>query len=369
MYYYGVRKFYFSISLLVFFLIKTYAFSQPSKDFRVVGYYCGSSIPVDSFEVEKLTHIIFSFGHLKGNLFHINSKTDSLTIQRMVEMKKRNPDLKVMLTIGGWSGCPTCSDVFNSEKGRQEFAQSVKTNLQFFKADGIDLDWEYPAIKGFPGHSFIKEDKHNFTLLVKNLREVLGKKYEISFASGGFTTYIDSSIEWNETMQYVDFVNIMSYDLVHGYSKQTGHHTPLYSTSQQIESTDNTVKMLLKRGVAANKLVIGAAVYGRYFQVENTNNNGLYQSGYFFKSVSYKLMNDSIINPAKGFELYWDSVAQAPYAINRKRKLFFTYDNECSIKLKTNYALQNGLGGIMFWQLYDDKFHQGLLDVINKQVH
>ncbi len=365
--FYIVRKIYCVLLLLIFVSLNPLQ-AKPNKHFRVIGYYCGSSIPVDSFEIEKLTHIIFSFGHLKGNLFHINNKTDSLTIQRMIAMKGRNPDLKVMLTIGGWSGCPTCSDVFNSKKGRQEFAQSVKTNLQFFKADGIDLDWEYPAIKGFPGHTFRKEDKHNFTLLVQTLREVLGKKYEISFAAGGFTTYIDSSIEWNEVKKYVNFINVMSYDLVHGYSKITGHHTPLFSNSQQIESTDHAVKMLIQQGVERNQIVIGSAFYGRYFRVENINNNGLYQAGYFVKSVSHKFINDSIVNPINGFELHWDSTAQAPYAINRNRKLFFTYENEKSVALKTKYALHENLGGIMFWQLYDDKLHHGLLNEINKQL-
>ncbi|MEY2829882.1 MAG: hypothetical protein RIQ33_1740 [Bacteroidota bacterium] len=358
-----MRKIIFNV-LVLFFAIALQA--KPNKHFRVIGYYCGSSIPVDSFEVEKLTHIIFSFGHLKGNLFHINSKADSLTIQRMVEMKKRNPDLKVMLTIGGWSGCPTCSDVFNSEIGRREFAQSVKTNLQFFKADGIDLDWEYPVIKGFPGHTFRKDDKQNFTLLVKELRNILGKKYEISFAAGGFTTYIDSSIEWEEVKKYVDFINVMSYDLVHGYSKLTGHHTPLFSTPQQIESTDNAVKMLMDKGVSNSQIVIGAAFYGRLFLMEQNSKTDLYQPATFYHSISSKIYDDSIYHVASGFVLKWDSIAQAPYAINEDRKLFFTYENEESVQAKTTYAINKRLGGIMFWQLYDDKLRDGLLNKIDE---
>ena len=339
--------------------------SQTVSGFRVVGYYCGSTIPIDSFETDKLTHLIFCFGSLDGNRFSIHSATDSATIKRMVLLKSNNPKLKVMLSLGGWSGCKTCSDVFNSDEGRKEFAISVKEISEYFKTDGIDLDWEYPAIKGFPGHTFRQEDKANFTYLLKELRKVNGESFEISFAAGGFTSYINESIEWKEAIKYTNFINIMSYDLVHGYSTVSGHHTPLHSTSQQKESTDNAVQMLLKAGVPANKLVIGAAFYGRYFKIEAGNKVDLYMPCKFSHAFSSKYSNDSL-STKNGFVKLWDDTAKAPYSINTERRLVATYDDELSIALKTKYAVNNKLGGIMFWQLYDDKFHNGLLDVINK---
>ena len=117
-------------------------FAQTSSAFRVVGYYCGTTIPVDSFETNKLTHLIFCFGGLNENRFSIHSAKDSATIKKMVELKNKNPTLKIMLSLGGWGGCKTCSDVFNSDKGRKEFATSVKKLSDYFKTDGIDLDWE-----------------------------------------------------------------------------------------------------------------------------------------------------------------------------------------------------------------------------------
>lgn len=270
-----------------------------------------------------------------------------------------------MLSLGGWGGCQMCSDVFNSAKGRKEFVQSVKEISAYFKTDGIDLDWEYPAIKGFPGHTFRPEDKTNFTLLLKELREVNGASFEISFASGGFTSYIKESIDWKEAIKYTNFINIMSYDLVHGYSKISGHHTPLYSTPQQTESTDNAVQLMLKAGVPAEKLVIGAAFYGRYFKIEDGNKVDLYMPCSFSHGFSSKFSADSL-SAKNGFEKHWDDVAKAPYAINTTRRLLATYDDEQSIALKTKYAVKNKLGGIMFWQLYDDKFHNGLLETINK---
>ena len=155
----------------------------------------------------------------------------------------------------------------------------------------------------------------------------------------------------------------MSYDLVHGYSTTSGHHTPLYSTSQQTESTDHAVQLLLNAGVPTEQLIIGAAFYGRFFKIKEGNPVDLYMPGHFSHGFSSKNISDSL-SVKNGFETYWDDIANAPYAINTKRKLVATYDDERSIELKTKYAIENKLGGIMFWQLVDDKFRNGLLDVI-----
>ncbi|HPG12698.1 MAG TPA: glycosyl hydrolase family 18 protein, partial [Chitinophagaceae bacterium] len=247
---------------------------------------------------------------------------------------------------------------------RNEFAISVKQLAAYFFSDGIDLDWEYPAIAGYPGHTYTPDDKKNFTLLIKKLRQTLGKKQEISFAAGGFDQFIDSSIEWKEVMKIADKVYIMSYDLVHGYSTVSGHHTPLYSTAQQKQSADNAVNKLIEAGVPPRKIVIGAAFYARMFKVEDTINNGLYRPGKFYRGISYSRLTDSI-NNNMGFVSYRDPIAMAPYAFNAERKILATYDDAQSIKDKTEYAIQNKLGGIMFWQLADDRYHNGLLDVIH----
>lgn len=158
----------------------------------------------------------------------------------------------------------------------------------------------------------------------------------------------------------------MSYDLVHGNSTVSGHHTPLYSTLRQKQSTDNAVSRLLEKGVPSEKIVIGAAFYARMFRVEDSIDNGLYRSCFFYRGVSYAQLYDSIA-AAKGFTQYWDETAKAPYAFNPQRKILVTYDDSISVKLKTQYAMDRNLGGIMFWQLADDKFRDGLLEVISKQ--
>ena len=339
--------------------------NNSGKPLAVIAYYAGRTTMIDSFEVEKLTHLIFCFCHLKGNQLSVGNARDSATIQKMVALKSRNPQLKIILSLGGWGGCRTCSPVFATKKGRKEFARSVRDLNHYFSTDGIDLDWEYPAIEGFPGHPYDAADKPAFTQLVKQLRRKLGNKNEISFAAGGFTKFIDSAIEWKKVMKKINRVNLMSYDLVSGFSTVSGHHTPLYSTPNQKESADNGVQMMLGAGVPASKIVIGAAFYGRLFEVTDTTNNGLYLPGKFSHGFSFKRFADTL-SAANGFVQYWDSIAHAPYAFNAQRRLLATYDDSLSVQSKTRYALKNKLNGIMFWQLADDAFSGGLLNAIDK---
>ena len=343
-------------------LIFTYASNAQKK--AVIAYYSGSLQKLDSFDARNFTHIIYCFGHLEGDQLKLRGAKDTAIIQKMVAMKAQNKHLKVLLSLGGWGGCATCSEVFSTESGRKNFATSIKNLTHYFGSDGIDLDWEYPAISGYPNHPFTPEDKPNFTKLVKELRTQLGKKATITFAAGGFKKYAEEAINWNEVMPYVNYVNLMTYDLVSGYATVTGHHTALYSTTQQKESADNCIQYLLSLGVPAKKLIMGAAFYARTWEGVIENNNGLYQKGKFKYFIGY---NDfpNRISEKNGYQFYWDAEAQAPYAYNATEKSYATFDDKQSIEAKTKYVIKNKMGGIMFWQLGHDYAKNGLLETIN----
>lgn len=337
------------------------------QPFSVIAYYSGNATLIDSFPVEKLTHIIFSFCHLKGNRLSVDNGSDTAAIEKLVSLKSRNPQLKVLLSLGGWGGCEFCSPVFATNSGRKEFAASVKQLNSYFKTDGIDLDWEYPAIEGYPGHAYTPEDKSNFTALVKTLRDSLGQVQEISFAAGGFIKYLAESIEWKEVMPLIDKVNLMTYDLVSGFSTVTGHHTPLHSTSALKESASRTIRYLDSIGVPKNKLVIGSAFYARTWENVDNINNGLYQTGKFKSFIGYNRF-DKLLSTDSGFVFYHDTVAKASYAYNKAKKIFATFDDSLSITDKTKYAIAEGLNGIMFWELTLDKKKNGYVDLINRVV-
>ena len=354
----------YTFLLLLLSAIAT-AQSTKAKKCNVLAYYTGDAATIDQYNTAGLTHIIFSFTHLKGNNLHVDKAKDTITIRKLVSLKKQYPNLKIIFSMGGWGGCEHCSAVFNTNTGRKEFAQSSKHLLQYFNADGLDLDWEYPTITGFPGHQYLSEDRHNFTMLVQELRKAFGKKYELSFAAGGFTKYILQSVEWDQIMPLLDRVNLMTYDLVAGFDTISGHSTPLYSTPSQRESGDNAVRMLDSLHVPLNKLVLGAAFYARVFQVQDNLNNGLYRHCKFIRGVDYKQMETQILNDTN-FHYYWDSIAHAPYLYNAQQNLLVTFDDKQSVADKTKYVIDHGMDGIMFWELTGDIPRNGLLDAIDK---
>jgi chitinase len=351
------------IALILWCNFTTSVFAQKNKKMDIIAYYTGDDKLINEYEVSKLNQIIFSFLHLKEGKLSVDSAKDSTTIKYLVSLKASNPQLKVILSLGGWGGCEPCSAAFSTAEGRLAFAKSVKEVSNYFKVDGLDLDWEYPAIEGLPGHLFQPADKPNFTELIKILRSTLGKKYELSFAAGGFQKALDESIDWKKVMPLVNRVNIMSYDLVNGYSKVTGHHTPLYSTNPKEESTNKAVEYLLKLGIPAEKLVIGGAFYTRTWKNVENINNGLYQAGEHVQGVSFKDYAP-FYTEANGWKYFWDDKAKAPFWYNEKEKTFATGDNLTSIKAKAEYVKAKNLGGIMFWELPLDATRNGMVNTI-----
>src|ERR1043165_5006712 len=140
-----------AISLLI---LTSQSFAQKKNDIAVIGYFAGRATALDSFPVQKLTHLIFSFCHLNGNKLWVSNARDTACIQKMVSFKEKYPYLKIILSMGGCGGCKDCSSVFATDSGRNEFSRSTKELMKYFHTDGIDLDWEYPAIAGYPGHDY-----------------------------------------------------------------------------------------------------------------------------------------------------------------------------------------------------------------------
>ena len=354
------------IIIVLFCLAFSFSFlEEKNSEIAVIAYYTGNENDIKNFDTQKLTHIIYSFLRLNGNRLIIDNQKDDLTLRKLVDLKKTNPNLKILISLGGWGGCEFCSDIFSSEKNREAFSKSVLKILQIYSVDGIDLDWEYPAIEGHPGHVFKPEDKQNFTFLIESLRRNLGETYEISFAAGAHKEFLTNSIEWGKVMPLVNNVNLMTYDLVNGYSKTTGHHSALMKTNQQHLSAEYTVNYLDSIGVPLNKMVIGAAFYARVWDNVPPENNGLYQKGTFMAEVKYNQLESYLKD--NGFVNYWDSIAQAPYAYNKADQTFATFDNLQSVRLKTEYVKQKNLKGIMFWELMHDE-KEGLVTEISKTI-
>ena len=355
------------ILLPLFIMAATQLCSQQAGGYKIIAYYTGNGETIKQYPVEKLTHIIYSFLKLQNDTLTFQNEDQRLALQQLVQLKNKNPQLKIMVSIGGWGGCAPCSDLFSSAAHRNTFAKTTVALFKQYNIDGIDLDWEYPAIEGYPGHKYDTADKANFTALVKSLREEMGNNFLLSFAAGGFISYLEQSIDWNEVVPLVDFINLMTYDLVGGYSTVTGHHTPLTGYRPGQESTEKCVNWLLRKNIPPDKLIIGAAFYARVWENVSDSNHGLYQRGKFKQGVAYKNFVD-YFSDSSGFRYHWDKKAKAPFQYNRQKKLFATFDDKQSVREKSKFIRRKKLGGIMFWELGEDLPANGLVDEIHRTL-
>ncbi len=355
------RMIFFGVLLLAAVSV---GFAQKTKPFKVVGYFSGDSAMLHTYDVKKLTHLIYGFSHVDNGNMVITKPKDAPTLLAFQKIKKQHPGLKTLIALGGWGGCEFCSQTFNNKELTKKFAASVKDFLHKYQLDGIDLDWEYPVIPGHPGHQNIPEDKEAFTNLVKELRLALGKEKLITFAAGGFQKFLDSSIAWHEIEPYVDFVNMMTYDLVHGYSTTTGHHTNLYSTRHGEESAQNVVNFFKQINFPLKKVIIGAGFYMREFENVPATNWGLYQPAKFKNFVDYKNGVNKYTG-ANGYVFLWDKAAKAPYWYNPAEKIFVTGENKASVQFKCEFIKKERLGGFMFWELPTDLPRGGLYEAID----
>lgn len=331
-----------------------------SKQPILAGYAGDSVLPqVTATDAVKLTHLNVAFGYVKNDRISIEHLKN---LSQLRVLKSHNPDLQILLSVGGW-GAGGFSEAASTPEGRLSFAESALDVLRAAPFDGIDLDWEYPCYSE-AGIASSPADKQNFTLLLKQLRETLdrqgkedGRHYLLTIAAGADQYYIDGT-EMNLIHQYLDFIQLMTYDMRGGFQVLTGHHTNLYTPTGDLFriSVDASVRLFANAGVPREKLVIGAAFYSRMWKDVPNLNNGYLQmattSGGYGPEYS-QLATDYI--QVNGFVRHWDDEAKAPYLYDGST--FITYDDPESLVHKCHYVKEHGLGGIMFWEYSCDNTH------------
>lgn len=341
-----------------------------------VGGFRGLIANPESIAVEKITHINYAFVDVQhGQAWLTNLATDTINFRKLNALKSRNPDLKILISIGGWAWSENFSDATLTEAGRRLFAHTSVDIIRKYRLDGVDIDWEYPGIPGEEGNIYRPEDKQNYTLMFAAIRASLdtleketGRKYLLTTAVGGGNNFIEHT-EMSKAAQYLDFVNIMSYDYKTNPNGIAGHHTNLYgSTADPKEaSAHRSVGLFLEAGVPADKIVMGIAFYGRGWTVGSDTARGLNRpatGGY--RGGGYTFIKDSL--PGKGFERHWDKSAKAPYLWHPGQRVFISYDDEESVKEKCRYVNKHKLAGVMFWEYSSDPKGY-LLDAINQHLY
>ncbi|WP_165003751.1 MULTISPECIES: glycosyl hydrolase family 18 protein [unclassified Enterococcus] len=417
-----------------------------AKGYRNVMYYGDWSVwgGQDNFHPsgiaeENLTHLNFAFLDFdsNGNLQFTdpqaatelevgmpgtNKKISAGLLNAFQDLRAKNPNLKIGVSLGGWSKSGDFSVVAADPAKRKNFVENIAKFIKYTNMDFVDVDWEYPADvrepdlidnkndEGTP-HA-MPEDKENYIILLNEIREAidkqgeeLGKEYELSVALPASRGRLDSGIDIPKLFDIVDFANIMTYDLTGAWASQSGHHSGLYGNPADPNydeglSVDQAVSYLRDQGASSEKIVIGAAFYSRgwnqvakgdnpalpgLFQKAEQNNQDADGTPSYGAPNSIKLTagdqgrasgvwafreHDKLKEKFPGLKEYWDDTAKAPYMYSESTGEFFTYDNERSIGYKTEYVKEQDLGGVISWMQSQDRPSTGTTrDTLTKAIN
>jgi chitinase len=353
---------------------------QVNTDRKVVGYYIGwartaRNFPPEKIDARKLTHINYAFANIEaGRVVLGDPATDRANLADLRDLKVNNPALKILVSVGGWNWSKHFSDVALTEISRKKFAQSAVEYVQTHQIDGVDLDWEFPVAGGDAGNSARPEDKQNFTLLLRAVRHALdsagkqrGTHYLLTIASSPGPDFVKNT-ELRDVARTVDWINIMGYDFHGPFGKRSGPNAPLYmdptddlNPAPSTRHVSGGVAGHLAAGVPAHKIVLGVPFYGYVWQGCTHGNQGQYQNcagsakGTWEEgSLEYSDIVQNYLNKP-GFTRYWNAATKTPSLWNPKGGIFITYDDPESIGYKLDYLEQQGLGGVMIWELTTDR--------------
>jgi chitinase len=324
---------------------------------------------------QKLTRINYAFALIKDGKIVNGYANDDQNLTALVALKKDNPALQVLISVGGWLGSGNFSDMALTAETRRVFIDSVIDFLDRNHLDGLDVDWEYPGLAG-AGNVFRPEDKQNYTLLLQELRESftahekkIHRQLLLTIAAGALDEFLEHT-EMAKVREFVDTVNLMSYDYyVPGPDSITGHNAPLFTNPADPKKTsaDGSVRDFEKAGVPASKLVLGVPFYGHIWGEVEDKAHGLFQHGQRVPNafVRYDQIAGQIARD--GLTRYWDPAASVPYLYSPQSKIFVSYDDPESMALKCKFVRNRKLAGMMFWEYASDTTG-ALLDTINREL-
>lgn len=342
---------------------------------QIIGYYPnwrlynrqGMVKPVN-IDFSKYTIINYSFFKPTATGSIISS--DPITDRVLLESSPTIVDLahakgtKVMVSIGGWTFSSDFPGIAADPDKRAFFAQECVRLLKQYQFDGIDIDWEHP---GYDGHNGTPADKGNFTLLMQSIRDSIdayGKTIQYPFLlTAAFGTYdaIFDMIEWEKVKHTMDYFNMMTYDFNGPWSADANHNSPLYPPASGLpNSLDWVTKRLIEKyGVSKDKMNLGMAFYGRSFLFPNKDAAMYAPNSKMADTITWPEFEGapqyySIIEDMKKFTQHWDSAAQVPYLIKKDKSSFVSYDDEKSIRLKSEYIVNQDLAGVIIWEITGD---------------
>lgn len=361
-----------AIKCVIFVLLTLY--TCEGQEYKRVCYYTnwaqyrpgtGKYTP-DNINPKLCTHIIYAFAQVVNSQIKTREWNDEQMFKKFQQIKQSNPQLKTLIGVGGWNaGSSEFTKMVENQSNRQTFIKSTLQFLRNFGFDGLDLDWEYPAARGGK-----PSDKQNYVLLVKELKGAFSRdNFLLTAAVPAGKSNIDNGYSVKQLAQYLDFFNLMSYDLHGSWERETGENSPLYPGSHDKGAARQlnmnwAAKYWESQGVPKQKLIIGMGMYGRSFTLTDPAHNtvgapaqGPGQAGQFTREAGFLSYYEICTKQESGQGVTrWDDEQKVPYYTSGR--LWVGFDNEKSITEKVHWLKDSGYGGAMIWALDLDDFKQ-----------
>lgn len=350
--------------LFFFTLFALATFSASAAPPIICGYIVAENAPIQPGQIDphSMTRINYAFAGLSAGKVVLPNTNDAANLALLTALRKQNPALQILLSVGGWGGSGGFSDATLTSNSRARFVDSAVAIVKQYSLDGLDIDWEYPGLAG-AGNKFRAEDKQNFTLLLRALRArldreggVAHRRLYLTIAGGASSEFLEHT-QMAEVARVVDDVNLMSYDYYEpGSEKTTGHHAALFTSPQDPEkqSANDSVRDFEAGGVPASKLILGVPFYGHAWSGVPSAHHGLFQPGQpaAHRDAPYQIIATQMLG--NGFTRYWDETSKAPWLYNEAQHMFISYEDPESLAVKCAYVQTHQLAGIMFWSYNDD---------------
>ncbi|XP_043277380.1 acidic mammalian chitinase-like [Venturia canescens] len=365
------------LNLIVFAYLIAMATSAGDK--KVVCYFASWSVyrpGVGRFAIEDInatlcTHYIYAFVGLENNQVKILDPWQALPdgggqdgFAKFNHLRNKNPGVKTMVGIGGWNeGSRKYSIMASSPNSREIFVNSAVKFLKRYSFDGLDINWEYPNQRGGK-----LEDVKNFVLLLKELRIAFDKE-NLLLSAGVAAAKSSATKSYNieEIWKYLDFINVLTYDLHGNWDSRTGLIAPLYqgSTDSAYDreiTVDASIKYWLSKGVSTEKLILGVPSYGQTFTLSDVNRNGVGaptkgpgEPGPYTGNAGTLGYNEICTKIEKaGWIRHFDEERIGPYLYSGDQ--WIGYDDPQSVGEKAAYVNRLDLGGVLIWSIDTDDF-------------
>lgn len=226
-------------------------------------------------------------------------------------------------------------DIAKSASRRDKFAVMMAAFVQKYGYDGIELDWEH-TINLNMHCEFVKKIRQELDKLPQT------KRYYVTTALHSYQRYSQELAR--EVIKYVDWINIMTYDMGGGiWGAVPTHNTPLAEMKSTLKIWDVFPK---------DRLCIGLASYGFYYKGLNPGEKVAKGNlGDYGRYCDYKEL------PAlqqAGWVEKWDATQEAPYYYSPDGKEFMTLDSHRSLKAKIDWVVEQGFRGVFWWEFYCD---------------